>query len=69
LTAMNLALGELKRMQDELQADSGGNRDDGTGEGPGDASPRRPSSLPPPRERGALVRQLAAAPLPRKAPR
>jgi GT2 family glycosyltransferase len=69
-TAMSLALGELQRMQDEQRADGDGHPDDGTSRGAEEIlPPARASSLPLPRERDALVRQLAASPLTRKEPR
>jgi GT2 family glycosyltransferase len=68
-TAMSLALGELRRMQDEQQVDSGGSQDNGTRGGEGKVSPSPPpSSLPRERE-PALVKQLVALPEIRKAPR
>jgi len=70
-TAMSLALGELRRLQDEPRADSGDEPDDRTSGGAEDASrPPRPPSLPLPRKRdAALAHRLAAAPEARKAPR
>jgi GT2 family glycosyltransferase len=68
-TAMSLAVGELRRIEEEAQVDSAGKPDDlprGAGDGP---APPRPESLLLPRERdAAVVRQLATEPKARRAP-
>jgi O-antigen biosynthesis protein len=69
-TAMSLAVGELRRIEEEPRAESVGRPDDqpkGAGEGPG--SPQPESLLLAHKRDGAVVRRLAAAPKAQKAPR
>jgi hypothetical protein len=69
-TAMSLAVGELRRIEEESRVKSGG-KPDGQSRGASTSLPRpQPASLPLPRDRdAAVVRQLAEAPQSRRAPR